>query len=120
MGDRKQSSPLGGYNRKDRAPRLGHTALLSAPVFMKRGLAAAALTMAATLSGMQDRFAASAADFVTRQDNWRAGLRARDTDALPTLFGMGLGTYQRAMLMRSAVNRPSDASIANVTSRAPR
>jgi O-antigen ligase len=74
-------------------------------------LVIAALAFAATLPGMRDRFAASAADFVTRQDNWRAGLAVRDTGPLPTLFGMGLGTYQRAMLMRSPVNRPSDIVI---------
>jgi hypothetical protein len=67
-----------------------------------------ALGFAATAPGMRDRFAASAADLVIRQDNWRAGLAVRDTGPLPTLFGMGLGTYQRAMLMRFAVNRPSD------------
>ena len=50
-------------------------------------------------------------DYATREDNWRAGLAVRDTGVLPTVFGMGLGTYQRAMEMRSAVNRPSDLVI---------
>jgi hypothetical protein len=67
-----------------------------------------ALAAAAAFTGMQERFAASAMDFLTRQDNWRAGLAVRDRGVAETLFGMGLGTYQRAMLMRSPVNRPSD------------
>ncbi len=66
------------------------------------------LTATAVLTGMQTRLAASATDFVTRQDNWRAGLAVRDRGILPTMFGMGLGTYQRVMEMRSPVNRPSD------------
>ena len=60
---------------------------------------------------MQARFASSAADLQTRQDNWRAGLAVRDTGFYATLFGMGLGTYQRAMLMRSPVNQPSDLAL---------
>lgn len=67
-----------------------------------------ALAGAAAFTGMHQRFAASALDFLTRQDNWRAGLAVRDRGAVPTVFGMGLGTYQRAMLSRSTVNRPSD------------
>jgi hypothetical protein len=59
-------------------------------------------------TGMRARFAESSTDFATREGNWRAGLAVRDQGVLPTLFGMGLGTYQRAMLERSPVNRPSD------------
>jgi hypothetical protein len=50
-------------------------------------------------------------DLVTREANWRAGWAARDHDPLTALFGMGLGTYQRAMLDRSPIDRPSDLSI---------
>ena len=60
---------------------------------------------------MRVRFAASNGDFPTREENWRAGLAVRDTGVLPTLFGMGLGTYQRAMLVRSPVNKPSDITL---------
>jgi hypothetical protein len=71
-------------------------------------LVLAALGAAATDTGMRQRFLASAKDLTTREGNWRAGLAVRDDAVLPSLFGMGLGTYQRAMEMRSAVNRPSD------------
>ncbi|HVZ08538.1 hypothetical protein [Rhodopila sp.] len=59
-------------------------------------------------TGMRARFADSSGDFTTREGNWQAGLAVRDTGILPTLFGMGLGSYQRAMLVRSRVDRPSD------------
>jgi hypothetical protein len=68
----------------------------------------AAVLAVAGLTGMHTRFAASGVDFLIRQDNWRAGLAVRDDGVPATLFGMGLGTYQRAMLERSPVNRPSD------------
>lgn len=71
-------------------------------------LVLASLAAAASSGGMRDRLADSAKDFDTRRANWQAGLAVRDTGVLPTVFGMGLGTYQRAMLMRSPVNRPSD------------
>lgn len=66
------------------------------------------LAAAAALTGMETRIAASATDFLTRQGNWRAGLAVRDRGILPTMFGMGLGTYQRVMEMRSPVNRPTN------------
>ena len=68
----------------------------------------AGLAAAAGLTGMRERFAETAPDYATRAGNWQAGLAARDTGLLGTLFGLGLGTYQRAMLTRSAVNRPTD------------
>jgi hypothetical protein len=71
-------------------------------------LVLAALAAAASFGGMRDRLADSAKDFETRRANWTAGLAVRDTGVLPGLFGMGLGTYQRTMLMRSPINRPSD------------
>jgi hypothetical protein len=71
-------------------------------------LVVAAVAVAAFSGGMRDRLADSARDFETRRANWEAGLAVRDTGVLPTLFGMGLGTYQRAMLMRSSIDRPSD------------
>jgi hypothetical protein len=71
-------------------------------------LVLAALIGTACFTGMQARFAASAMDFLTRQDNWWAGLAVRDDTIQATAFGMGLGTYQRAMLERSPVNRPTD------------
>ena len=71
-------------------------------------LVLAGLGITAAITGMHSRLEASAADFVTRQDNWRAGMAVRDRGILPGIFGMGLGTYQRAMEMRSQVNRPSD------------
>jgi hypothetical protein len=66
------------------------------------------LAAAAGFTGMHARFAASAVDYLTRQDNWRAGLAVRDDTVQATLFGMGLGTYQRAMLQRSPINKPTD------------
>ena len=70
-----------------------------------------ALGLAAATGGMRDRLAASVADFEARRANWDAGLAVRDAGPLPDLFGMGLGTYQRAMLMRSAINRPTDLTL---------
>ncbi len=71
----------------------------------------AALAATVLCSGMQARFAASLNDLATRQDNWRAGLAVRDTTLFTDAFGMGLGTYQRAMFTRSTVNRPTDLVI---------
>ena len=89
-----------------RASRLQHrpAALGLIPVL----LVFAALGAGILSGGMRNRIADSVKDFETRRANWEAGLAVRDTGALPTLFGMGLGTYQRAMLTRSAVNHPSD------------
>lgn len=58
--------------------------------------------------GMRGRLVVSASDFAGHRANWGAGLAVRDTDVRSDLFGMGLGTYQRAMLMRSPVDRPTD------------
>jgi hypothetical protein len=71
----------------------------------------AAFAATACSDAMLRRLAASALDFETRQANWRAGLTVRDTGALAAIFGAGLGSYQRTMLMRSAVNRPSDVVV---------
>jgi hypothetical protein len=68
----------------------------------------AALAATAFSATMRERLAASVLDFEIRQANWRAGLAVRDPDSLAAMFGAGLGSYQRTMLMRSAVNRPSD------------
>ena len=57
---------------------------------------------------MYQRFAASETDLTTREQNWRAGLAVRDPGITTALFGMGLGSYQRTMLSRSPINRPSD------------
>ena len=70
-----------------------------------------ALVAIAAFTGMHDRIAATAADFLTRQANWQAGLAVRDHDVPTTLFGMGLGSYQRTMLMRSQTNRPTDLAL---------
>jgi hypothetical protein len=71
-------------------------------------LVLAALAIAARTGAMRERFADSMKDLPTRQANWQAGLAVRDGGVPADLFGMGLGTYQRTMLMRSPVNRPSD------------
>jgi O-antigen ligase len=71
-------------------------------------LVLAVLAAAAAFTGMYQRFAASETDLSTREQNWRAGLAVRDPGIATALFGMGLGSYQRAMLSRSAVNRPTD------------
>ena len=69
------------------------------------------LATAASSGVMRNRFANAAIDLVTREANWRAGWAVRDHGPLTVLFGMGLGTYQRAMLDRSPVDRPSDLSV---------
>jgi O-antigen ligase len=70
-----------------------------------------ALAAAAGFTSMYQRFAASETDLVTREQNWRAGLAVRDPGITTALFGMGLGSYQRTMLSRSNVDRPSDLVI---------
>jgi O-antigen ligase len=71
-------------------------------------LVLATLAAVAGFTGMYQRFAASETDLSTREQNWRAGLAVRTPGIATALFGMGLGTYQRTMLSRSPVNRPSD------------
>jgi hypothetical protein len=71
-------------------------------------LVLAALAAVADFTGMYHRFAESETALATREQNWRAGLAVRDRDIPTDLFGMGLGSYQRVMLSRSPVNRPSD------------
>lgn len=68
-------------------------------------------TIAAMTGGMRERLLIAAQDFLTHRANWRAGMAIRDTGLLADVFGMGLGTYQRAMLMRSPIERPSDVAI---------
>ena len=68
--------------------------------------------VAASYGGMRERMVGSLRDFLAHQANWEAGLAVRDSGLATDLFGMGLGTYQRAMLVRSPVDRPSDLVIA--------
>ena len=119
---------LGGYTITATFARTGYAACAVALVvsgmawscgnrrrqlgLLPAGVLLLALAAAATFSDMQGRFAASAQDLQTRYDNWAAGMAARDRDVTTTLFGMGLGTYQRAMLTRSPINRPSDLVLA--------
>jgi hypothetical protein len=67
-----------------------------------------AVAAAASSGVMRHRLAIAATDLLTREANWRAGWAVRDHGALASTFGMGLGTYQRAMLSRSSIDRPSD------------
>ena len=68
----------------------------------------AALLVAASFGGMRERMVESFTDLFSEIANWRAGLAVRDTGVAADVFGMGLGTYQRAMLMRSQIDRPTD------------
>jgi hypothetical protein len=76
-------------------------------------LAAVLLAVAAAAASpvMRHRFAEAAGDLLTRESNWRAGWAVRDPDWATSFVGMGLGTYQRAMLARSATLRPSDLDL---------
>jgi hypothetical protein len=85
--------------------RAALAALLPVPLVL------AALAATAAWTGMYQRFAASESDLSTREQNWRAGLAVRDPGIVTALFGMGLGTYQRTMLARSPVNRPTDLAL---------
>ena len=71
-------------------------------------LLAASVAGAASSGLMRERLMGVAGDLLTRESNWRAGWAVRDKDGLTEAFGMGLGTYQRTMLSRASVNRPSD------------
>jgi O-antigen ligase len=71
----------------------------------------AGLGAASSSEVMRARFGDAAADLITRESNWRDGWAVRDRAPLTTVFGMGLGTYQRTMLARSPVNQPSDLSV---------
>jgi hypothetical protein len=66
---------------------------------------------AASSPMMRQRFSTLAEDLLTRENNWRDGWAVRDPNLLTDVFGMGLGTYQRTMLSRASVNRPSDIGI---------
>lgn len=88
------------YRDTGRIPAMVPIALVAAFV--------AAIGIAASSTVMRDRIGAAAADLLTRQDNWRAGWAQRDSSILGTIFGSGLGTYQRMMREHSTVNRPSD------------
>ena len=66
---------------------------------------------AASSTMMRQRFGTLAEDLLTRQANWKAGWSVRESGLPADLFGMGLGTYQRAMLLRAPVDRPSDLSL---------
>lgn len=61
------------------------------------GFLAAAALDAGTMSA---RFTTLAPDFATREANWSGGLDVRDDTISATLFGMGLGTYPRAVFSR--------------------
>ncbi len=67
-----------------------------------------AMAVAASSGVMRQRLAIAATDLLTRELNWREGWSVRDPELSTSLFGMGLGTYQRAMLSRAATNRPTD------------
>ena len=90
------------------ARRRREQAVAASIMLVPVALMLAGLAMAAGWTGMRERFAETGQDYATRAGNWQAGLAVRDTSWAGTLFGLGLGTYQRAMLMRSAVNRPTD------------
>lgn len=63
------------------------------------------------LTGLGDRFRTVGSDLQTRETNWRSGLAIRDSGVLPAVFGMGLGTYPRAMLVRGDGDRPTNMLI---------
>jgi hypothetical protein len=93
-----------------RSARIGNRPLAAGllPILFVIG----ALGGVAAFTGMRARFADAATDFSTREDNWRGGLTAaRRTDPLSTVFGMGLGTYPRAIFEHSPVNRPGDVAL---------
>jgi O-antigen ligase len=69
---------------------------------------AAGIAGVASSGGMRERLIRSATDFADDRTHWEAGLAVMDRDAFTRTFGMGLGTYQRAMLMRSSTSRPTD------------
>jgi hypothetical protein len=60
---------------------------------------------------MQDRLATIANDLTIREANWRSGWATADHDLLTTLFGTGLGTFQRAAYARADQSRPGNVSI---------
>ncbi len=66
---------------------------------------------AASSEMMRARFSTLAEDLLTRENNWQTGWAVRDTGILADVFGMGLGTYQRTMLSRATLERPSDLSV---------
>ena len=74
-------------------------------------LLALAVAGAASSGVMRERLMSAAGDMLTRESNWRAGWAVRDPGPLTEAIGMGLGTYQRTMLSRSSINRPSDFGV---------
>jgi len=80
-------------------------------VLIPLALVLAVIGAAASSTMMQQRFGTLAEDLLTREANWKEGWSVRDSGLFADLFGMGLGTYQRAMLMRAPTDRPSDLSL---------
>lgn len=74
-------------------------------------LVLASLAAASLDTGMRQRLTTAAGDLATREANWRIGWATRDQDALTALFGMGLGSYQRAQFARATSNQPSDIRV---------
>ena len=85
--------------------------LSPAVAIVPAGLVILGLGLAASSGIMAQRFGALPADLLVRETNWRDGWAVHDGGVLSTVFGMGLGTYQRTMLARAPNNRPSDLSI---------
>jgi hypothetical protein len=67
------------------------------------GFLGGAMVLAVGLSGgyLQKRLAASSEDWAVRVSHWQTALAIRDRDFSTTLFGMGLGRFPEAYLLRS-------------------
>ena len=103
------SSGIVGFGMLLAARRRGLVSLALAliPLMLVLGVIGAAASSAM----MRQRFSTLAEDLLTREHNWKEGWSVRDADVLTNLFGMGLGTYQRTMLLRAPLDRPSDLSL---------
>ncbi len=53
---------------------------------------------------MSARFASLSPDLTAREDNWAGGMALRDKGIVADIFGMGLGTYPRAVASRRKGN----------------
>jgi hypothetical protein len=81
-----------------RGSRTGAPALTVLPFLMMAIVSAGLVTAALTPGYMSGRFTTVAGDLLVRMGNWSDGLKMRDGTASSAIFGMGLGTFPRAVL----------------------
>ncbi|HXP77335.1 MAG TPA: hypothetical protein VN823_24590 [Stellaceae bacterium] len=92
---------IGWATASVRGSRVGKL-VIAVPVMVAMLIAAGVIVAAFQAEYMFQRIAELPEDARTRESNWSEGLALRDHDIMTSLFGMGLGTYPRALLARAS------------------